>query len=331
MHQIDIESYIIGENFQQARELQGKSRSYISQKLCCSELQIKQIEEGGKSSFYTVAQKLKTAKKMADLLGMTTDQAFLGVAPEHKSELNFDGFQHDERSASMSKLTFSSAMGFSLIAVMIMGYFAFEFLSPDSNLYSSVLKSPKNTEIQISKSMDTKSGPDKDVLASEKPVIQDTTNPCSIQVNNTSTFVPSKANFAGNFVVLTSKTPQSVCVIDGNGNQHKIDIDPGQNKVVNGVGPFRLLGYQLHEVDAYYQGMKLGLLTQNTQSVELKEAPIQLRTEPVKTIVVSQAKDINETESFSNTGLPASKMTSTNDSATGMPILDNKVNLVSDD
>jgi hypothetical protein len=40
MQQIDIESYIIGENFQQVRELQGKSRTYISQKLCCSKLQI---------------------------------------------------------------------------------------------------------------------------------------------------------------------------------------------------------------------------------------------------------------------------------------------------
>jgi len=332
MHHIDIESYIIGENFQQARELQGRSRSYISQRLCCSELQIQQIEEGGKSSFYTEAQKLKTAKKMAELLGMTTEQAFIGVAPELKSELNFDGFQRDERPTSMSKFTFSGAMGFSLIALIIGSYFTYEFLSPDVNLYSAALNSPNKSEIEISKSLDAKSTPNEEVVVLEKPVAQDLSNPCLIQVQNTSTFVPSRANFAGNFVVLTSKTPQSVCVIDGNGNQQKIDIVPGQNKVVNGVGPFRLLSHHLPEVDAYYQGMKVVLLTQNTQSIELKEAPIQLRTEPVKTIVVSQAKENNESaESLSNKALSSTKLNAISDNGSGMPILDNKVNSASEE
>jgi transcriptional regulator with XRE-family HTH domain len=332
MHQIDIESYIIGENFQQARELQGKSRSYISQKLCCSELQIQQIEEGGKSSFYTEAQKLKTAKKMAELLKMTSDQAFLGVSPELKSEINFAGFQRHERSVSIPKFTFSGAMGLGLICLIISGYGAYEFLSPDANLYNVALKSPNNSEIQTSQSMNINDGYKEEVIVLEKNLAQDSTNPCSIQAQNTNTFVPSKANFAGNFVVLTSKTPQSVCVIDGNGNQQKIDIIPGQNKVVNGVGPFRLLSHHLYEIDAYYQGMKVVNLTQNAQSIELKEAPVQLRAEPVKTIVVSQARENNESsEAFSNTGLPSTRLNATSDNGSGMPILDNKVNSASEE
>jgi hypothetical protein len=165
---------------------------------------------------------------MAELLGMTTYQAFIGDAPELKSELNFDGFQRDERSASMSKFTFGGAMGFSLIALIIGGYFAYDFLSPDANLYSAALKSPNNLQIQILKSIDPKSSSNEEAVISEKLIVQDPTNPCSIQVENTSTFVPSKANFARNFVVLTSKTSQSVCVIEGNGNQQKIDIVQGQ-------------------------------------------------------------------------------------------------------
>jgi hypothetical protein len=102
-------------------------------------------------------------------------------------------------------------------------------------------------------------------------------------------------------------------------------------KVVTGVGPFRLLSNHLHEVDAYHQGMKVFFLTQNTQSIELKEAPFQLRTEPVKTIVVSQAKEYNESESFSSAVFPASKMNSSTDSGSGILILDNKVNSVSEE
>jgi transcriptional regulator with XRE-family HTH domain len=326
MQQIDIESYIIGENFQQARELQGKSRSYISQKLCCSELQVQQIEEGGKSSFYTEAQKLKTAKKMAELLKMTSDQAFLGVAPQLKSEINFAGFQRDERSSPMPKFTFSGGMGLGLISLIVVAFSAYEFLSPDANLYTMAVKAPQNSQIQTFQSLSNTESYKEEVVELDKNLTQDISNPCSIQVQNTSTFVPTNANFAGNFVVLLSKTPQSVCVIDGKGYQQKIDIVPGQNKVVNGVGPFRLLGHHLHEIDAYYQGMKVVNLTQNTQSIELKESPVQFRTEPVKAIVVSQTRESNESETFSNTALPVTKLNVTSDSNSGMPILDNKVN-----
>jgi len=331
MHQIDIESYIIGENFQQARELQGKSRSYISQKLCCSELQIQQIEEGGKSSFYTQSQKLKTAKKMATLLQMKEDQAFLGIAPELKSEINFSGFQQQDNPSPKLKFTFSGAMGLGLMSLIIVGFSAYEFLSPDASLYTTAVKASKNSEIQTSQSLNTKDGYKEEVVVLEKNSTQDITNPCSIQVQNTSTFVPTNANFAGNFVVLTGKTSQSVCVVDGKGNQQKIDIVPGQNKVVAGVGPFRLVGHHLHEIDAYYQGVKVVNLTQNTQSIELKEAPFQLRTEPVKAIVVSQIKESNESETFSNAALSVTTLNVTSDSSAGMPILDNKVNSVSEE
>jgi hypothetical protein len=331
MHHIDIESYIIGENFKQARELQGKSRSYISQKLCCSELQIQQIEEGGKSSFYTEAQKLKTAKKMAALLQIKDDQAFLGIAPELKSEINFSGFQQEERSVPKLKFTFSGAMGLGLISLIIVSFSAYEFLSPDANLYTSAVKTATNSEIQTSQSLNTKDGYKEEVVVLEKNLAQDNTNPCSIQVQNVSTFVPTNANFAGNFVVLTGKTPQIVCVVDGKGNQQTIEIVPGQNKVVAGVGPFRLLGHHLNEIDAYYQGMKVVNLTQNTQSIELKEAPIQSRTEPVKAIVVSQTRESDESDTLSNKVLPVTKLNATSDSSTGMPILDNKLNSVSEE
>ncbi|BDW11222.1 hypothetical protein PSHI8_13040 [Polynucleobacter sp. SHI8] len=331
MHPIDIESYIIGENFQQARELQGKSRSSISQKLCCSVLQIQQIEEGGKSSFYTEGQKLKTAQKMAALLGMTSEQAFLGVAPQLKSEINFSGFHRSNQSAPLPKFSFSGAMGLGLICLIITAYSAYEFLSPDANLYSVAISSPKNSEIQTAQSLNAEDGFKEEVIVLDQKLTQDNTNPCAIQAQYTSTFVPSKANFAGNFVVLTSKTPQSVCVIDGNGSQQKIDVVPGQNKVVSGVGPFRLLSHHFQEIDAYFQGMKVVSLTQNIQSIELKEAPVQLRTEPVKTIVVSQLKENNESETFSNAALPATKLNASSDSGSGMTILDNKANSLSEE
>ena len=72
--------------------------------------------------------------------------------------------------------------------------------------------------------------------------------------------------------------------------------------------------------------MKVVTLTQNTQSIELKEAPLQIRTEPLKTMVVSQVKDGNDPETLSNTPLTASKLNISIDSTSWMALLDNRVN-----
>jgi len=307
-HHIDLDSYIIGENFKQQRELQGFGLDLLAQKLCCSKMQIQQIEEGGKSAFYTEAQKLKTANKLASLLGMSQEQAFLGIAPEMKSDFKLLDSLPENRSIQNQRYSLGGMAGLGLIASVVIGFGIYEYVSPDVNLYvnnhqsnESLAKTTQVPEVLSSSSS----------ISEEKIVPVPSQGPCDLVAQNTSSFVPTTANFAGNFVVFVSKTSQSICLADGKGNKQQVDIIPGQNKVVGGVGPFTILGRNLHEIEAYYQGWRVANITQDTQSIALKEIPMPIRSEPPKAVVVSQSTTVKEPESSTNSNtnivLPVSK------------------------
>lgn len=321
MQSIEIDLYIIGEKFKQARELQSLSLESLAQKACCSVLQIEQIEQGGKSAFYTEAQKLSTAKKVASILGINDEQAFLGGAPALKSALNLDGFQKDEKNTKPRPLTLSGSLGLVLFLVLIGGYGIYEYIAPEHNLYTmtSMPKSPIKPIVA--------SPPEKidQSQLKDQALVAQTNDPCLIQEQNSSTFMPTSANFAGNFIVFTSKTLQTVCVFDGTGKSQKVEIVPGQNKVVGGVGPFKILGERLQEVDIYYQGWKVVNIALNAQSFVLKEVPIQTRTEPAKTVVVSQSSDSKDLESTAGSILPAAKLNTNMDNSSPAVVSDAKL------
>lgn len=326
---IDIDSYIIGENFKQQRELQGLGRSLLAQKLCCSVLQIQQIEEGGKSAFYTEAQKLKAANKLAALLGMTEEQAFLGISPEMKSDFKLLASLPENRSIQKQGYSLGGMAGLGLIASVVIGFGIYEYISPDVNLYVNNHQSNESLAktTQVPEELSSSSS-----LSEEKIVSEPPQGPCDLVAQNTSSFVPTTANFAGNFVVFVSKTSQSVCLVDGKGTKQQVDIIPGQNKVVGGVGPFTILGRNLHEIEAYYQGWRVANITQDTQSIALKELPIQIRSEPPKAVVVSQSTTVKEPETSSNSNpnlvLPVTKTNQAGEN-TSQPLLnDSRMNSV---
>ena len=321
MQSFEIDSYIQGEKFKQARESQSLSRKSLAQKACCSALQIEEIEEGGKSAFYMESQKLNTAKKLANILGLDEEQAFLGTAPELKSALNLDDFQKVKKISRSSQFSFSGPFGLVLILTLLGSYGVYEYIAPDQNLYAITTNS---SNASVKTDLDTPKEKNDQDMVNEPVVVSQTNDPCSIQTQNSTTFVPTAANFAGNFIVFTSKTLQTICVVDGLGKSQKVEITPGLNKVVNGVGPFKILGYQLQAVDTYYQGWKVVNVALNTQSIELKELPMQIRTEPAKTIVVSKSADVKDLETSSGTTPTAARLNTNMDNTNPAAINDAK-------
>ena len=67
---------IIGSRFKQARESLNLSIEDLVKKTTYSKLQLQQIEEGGHRAFYTLAIQLQCAKKVADILGLSHEEAF---------------------------------------------------------------------------------------------------------------------------------------------------------------------------------------------------------------------------------------------------------------
>ena len=72
----DTPQTINGELLRLKRESLGWLVSDLATRACMSIKQIKQLEEGGSSSFYSESVKLTSAKKVGGILGLTQDEVF---------------------------------------------------------------------------------------------------------------------------------------------------------------------------------------------------------------------------------------------------------------
>jgi transcriptional regulator with XRE-family HTH domain len=87
-------SQIDGSVVRMRREAQGWAINDIAVKACLSVKQIRQIEEGGLSSFYSEKVKLTAAKKVAALLQLSEAQLF-GQAPLYPPQAEEESFLFD--------------------------------------------------------------------------------------------------------------------------------------------------------------------------------------------------------------------------------------------
>jgi cytoskeleton protein RodZ len=76
---------INGELLRLRRETRGWALSDLATRACMSIKQIRQLEEGGSSAFYSETVKWTSAKKVGNLLGMQPDEVFVQVTPEVES------------------------------------------------------------------------------------------------------------------------------------------------------------------------------------------------------------------------------------------------------
>lgn len=70
------EIFINGELLRLRREARGWALGDLATRACMSVKQIRQLEEGGMSSFYSAAVKMTSAKKVGTLLGLSAEEVF---------------------------------------------------------------------------------------------------------------------------------------------------------------------------------------------------------------------------------------------------------------
>jgi transcriptional regulator with XRE-family HTH domain len=78
-----------GSILQQSRDALGWSQGELASRACLSVKQVKQLEEGGTSSFYSEGVKLTAARKIAQILGVSDDELW-GREPEPQAEIDND-------------------------------------------------------------------------------------------------------------------------------------------------------------------------------------------------------------------------------------------------
>jgi len=330
-----IDSYILGENFTKLREEKGFTRQQLAHKLCCSKFQIQEIEEGGQSSFYNESQKLVTAKKMAKLLGLSDELAFTTAPPDIKAELGIHHFYGNENRPLPITNTSWRFVGTGVLIAALFAYSMWGIFSADLPQSVRMVIEPKsqivaNPQVESETALAINEAHNSETVENAPLVV---TDPCQMTYQYTNAFVPAYANFAGNFVVFVSKEEQTVCVLDGKGEKQLVKIVPGQNKVVSGIGPFTIVGQHLAQIDTYFQGWKVTNLSTQTDSLILKETPVQTTSESQKPALVNQTKETvtSESNGFSRVLSSGSATTSSVSSTNYLGQEVNKGTLLKDD
>ena len=77
MTQPQQDATLNGDALRSAREAKGLTEGDLAIRTCMSTRQIRQLEEGGTSSFYSLQVKLTAARRVAEVLGLSSDQLFI--------------------------------------------------------------------------------------------------------------------------------------------------------------------------------------------------------------------------------------------------------------
>lgn len=297
------------EAFTKARESLGLSLKDLSGMSCFSVRQIEQIESGEGSSFYGVQVKFTAAKKVADLLKLTPEEAFdfSGISQAEKKQETKEKTE-DKQSAPAVRLSESesnksprkvteSALDCSVKSkapvspkkkIILLLAIAAAAIFSVVNLRPLFFPEPMKEEIVIIQEV-APEAPPANAPAEPSPAAQPataapapTTQPAAAGVSaecppadgSVLNYKPDAPKKTGDNVYLQSKTAQTVCVVDATGKTQNKMLEPGVGVSVYGKPPFKVLTGGLNQVDLYYQGAKVR--TGNTASKTIILEPAEI-------------------------------------------------------
>ena len=296
------------EAFIEAREKLGFSTKDLGAKVCLSARQIEQIENGETSSFYGSQIKVTAAKKVAKLLNLSDEEAFVGnsnaseklsatpaqlpiaevkvvdapIKEEKKEpiknvesakviskEIPFPATSVSPKSASSKKLF----LWLSVLAALV---FSAINLRP-------LFFADKSAEIIVVKEEIIEPAPvELSPVAPVAPVAPavevpsanteaSTACPAEEGIISYKTDVPRKA---ADLVYVQVKSKQVICVGDATGKMQNKLLEPGVGASFYGKPPFKVLTGGLAQVDVFFQGSKVRLTNLNYKTLVLEAAEV---------------------------------------------------------
>ena len=296
---------ILGERFKQARKNLDLSVEDLVKKTTFSKQQIQQIEDGGYSAFYSLAIKFQSAKKVADILGLSHEEAF--EMPKIESEIDPEPevlmapqtpalvvniVESKKKMPSQvptpllkaSKARAWAFWGVSAALLVGVGWVVFApMLEADPAL--TVVQVPKSTsatkeEVKAESVVEQvqQSNSEQVQTSSATPLKNSNPSSCSLFGSSASPilkYTPPKASKAGNQVyVLNKGEAQAICFEDVAGSIQQMTVLPNEGFNFSGKPPFKIISKSLNQFDVYYQGYRVKPDVLG-QAIILQEAQIQ--------------------------------------------------------
>ena len=245
-----------------------------------SSSQVKQLEDGGDSSFYTQSIKLATGRKLlmhfgadvqpiepvADLKPVQevkiVEQKINSIPTPTQTPITNIAL---EKNRSPSNLLIFGALIVVLASICIWFYRSVPAIQKESGNISAEQKiNLPPVAISIEPKTDSSTIP----IDSLKP--QEGRPEC-VWGNEVAPVIFIQPTKPGDYVHVVANTDASICIKDALGKVQVLHLKNAQSQTLRGRPPFDIFSNKLHEFKLFYQGNLLRLPSSNTTNINLKE------------------------------------------------------------
>ena len=286
--------------FVEARERLGLSTEALALSACLSKKQIEQIENGERSAFYSAALKLRSAQKVATILGLE-EADYLEV----ELEASPDPAEATLESASAATPTLAPLLEIEKAPTPILksGSAPTDLQIKDKQrklfLYASIAAAFVFAIIHFGNDVVTVSAPvptaplvaapalikEASIPAPEptpvamiepnaKPAAVISDVACPKPENNPVMYKTSSPSKAGDMVYVQSLSQQVVCVIDAAGKEQSKTLEAGASYSFYGAPPFKLLTANLAQTEIFFQGLRVRPSNPEAKTLILEETKL---------------------------------------------------------
>jgi hypothetical protein len=263
------------EQLKELREAAQTDISILARMYSLSITQIKQLEDGGESSFYSPAIKYATGRKLLMHFGVDiTEIKEKGVKKQEFASLNNPKNIFIQNEIKESYKFFRWELLTKILLILLCVLFLVNSFSSLKNIASQIffadnqLLSPvvKKNAIEISSQFTPPSKfSDVKSLPSAYKKFECDWEGLTVPIN---TIQPIKP---GNYVHLVAKENADICVSDYTGETSIFQMKNTQTLTVKGIQPFQIYGTNLNAFKIYYQGKLLKLPQGDISRITLKE------------------------------------------------------------
>ena len=242
-----------------------------------SSSQIKQLENGGDSSFYTPSIKLATGRKLLMHFGADIQPLEKVPDPDRAQELETPAKAVHVTQATDVQLEKKN----SLLSLQIVGavvvlisliYWDF-FYSAAVSEKEPVTEGKQLTITSPIAAMANEKKPISSTVSTSAEIPKESLKECKWGNEPASVFghQPTKS---GDYVHVIANTDGSICVRDATSKVQILHLTSLQSQTIRGRAPFEIFSNNLNEFKLFYQGNLLRLPSSNTKNITLKEQQI---------------------------------------------------------
>ena len=284
----------------QLREASGADETWLARTACLSVAQVRQLEEGGDSLFYSPTIKRQAYKRLLMILGAEPPSVLVDARPapiapavndlneiiamgernlDHRPVSEF--FQRWRTRVTQHRLSAAAVVVFCVagVASFVLPKSGAEKASATELVMTkaseSVTVSAPPAPVSVAPAVAASVAPalvpvvSASAVASAAPVV--VASSCQHTRDALPQLVPLTATKPSRYVHLVANTDITVCVVDGNQQANLVQLKAGESQSVFGAAPWQVSSSKLAKLQIYFQGWRVALPEGADQRIALIE------------------------------------------------------------